>query len=165
MKMLPLLICAALTGTIGAATPVQAKPATTAASAADVATRVKALNALLAEQWQHTMESAPEFATMLGDLRYNDRWSDMSLAHIDAEQKVTADFLKRFEAIDTGGFSDSDRLNQQLMVRQLKDSITAHELKLDEMPLDQMSGAHIMLAGFVSSIPFDNAKQYEDYLK
>jgi len=102
---------------------------------------------------------------MLGDLRYNDRWSDMSLAHIDAEQKVTADFLKRFEAIDTGGFSDSDRLNQQLMVRQLKDSITAHELKLDEMPLDQMSGAHIMLAGFVSSIPFDNAKQYEDYLK
>lgn len=165
MKMLPLLMCAALTGTIGAATPVQAKPATTAASAADVATRVKALNALLAEQWQHTMESAPEFATMLGDLRYNDRWSDMSLAHIDAEQKVTADFLKRFEAIDTGGFSDSDRLNQQLMVRQLKDSITAHELKLDEMPLDQMSGAHIMLAGFVSSIPFDNAKQYEDYLK
>ena len=165
MKMLPLLICAALTGTIGAATPVQAKPATTAASAADVATRVKALNALLAEQWQHTMESAPEFATMLGDLRHNDRWSDMSLAHIDAEQKVTADFLKRFEAIDTGGFSDSDRLNQQLMVRQLKDSITAHELKLDEMPLDQMSGAHIMLAGFVSSIPFDNAKQYEDYLK
>ena len=165
MKMLPLLICAALTGTIGAATPVQAKPATTAASAADVATRVKALNALLAEQWKHTMESAPEFATMLGDLRYNDRWSDMSLAHIDAEQKVTADFLKRFEAIDTGGFSDSDRLNQQLMVRQLKDSITAHELKLDEMPLDQMSGAHIMLAGFVSSIPFDNAKLYEDYLK
>lgn len=133
--------------------------------ATDVATRVKALNTLLAEQWQHTMESTPEFATMLGDLRYNDRWSDMSLAHIDAEQKVTADFLKRFEAIDTGGFSDSDRLNQQLMVRQLKDNIAAHELKLDEMPLDQMSGAHIMLAGFVSSIPFDNAKQYEDYLK
>jgi hypothetical protein len=35
--------------------------------------RVKALNALLAEQWQHTLQSQPEFATTLGDLRYNDR--------------------------------------------------------------------------------------------
>lgn len=161
MKLLPLLICAALT----AATPAHADSAAQAAPAIDVATRVQALNALLAEQWQHSMESSPEFATMLGDLRYNDRWSDMSLAHIDAEQKVTADFLKRFEAIDTSGFSDTDRLNQQLMVRQLKDELAAHVLKLDEMPLDQMSGAHIMLAGFVSSIPFDNTKQYEDYLK
>ena len=165
VKLLPMMICAALAETAAAATPALADPAVHAMPATDVATRVKALNTLLAEQWQHTMESTPEFATMLGDLRYNDRWSDMSLAHIDAEQKVTADFLKRFEAIDTGGFSDSDRLNQQLMVRQLKDNIAAHELKLDEMPLDQMSGAHIMLAGFVSSIPFDNAKQYEDYLK
>lgn len=160
-----MMICAALAGTAAAATPALADPAVHAAPAADVATRVKALNALLAEQWQHTMESAPEFATMLGDLRYNDRWSDMSLEHLAAEQKVKADFLKRFEAIDTTGFADTDKLNQQLMVRQIKDDMRAHELKLDEMPLDQMSGAHIMLAGFVSSIPFDNAKLYEDYLK
>ena len=165
MKLLPMMICAALAGTAAAATPALADPAVHAAPAADVATRVKALNALLAEQWQHTMESAPEFATMLGDLRYNDRWSDMSLEHLAAEQKVKADFLKRFEAIDTTGFADTDKLNQQLMVRQIKDDMRAHELKLDEMPLDQMSGAHIMLAGFVSSIPFDNAKLYEDYLK
>lgn len=165
VKLLPMMICAALAGTAAAATPALADPAVHAAPAADVATRVKALNALLAEQWQHTMESAPEFATMLGDLRYNDRWSDMSLEHLAAEQKVKADFLKRFEAIDTTGFADTDKLNQQLMVRQIKDDMRAHELKLDEMPLDQMSGAHIMLAGFVSSIPFDNAKQYEDYLK
>jgi uncharacterized protein (DUF885 family) len=133
-------------------------------AADDPAARVKALNALLAEQWQHTLESAPEFATILGDLRYNDRWSDMSLQHIAAEQKVTADFLKRFEAIDTTGFSDTDRLNQQLMVRQLKDGLKAHELKLDEMPLDQMNGVHLALAGFISSIPFDNTKEYDDYL-
>ncbi len=165
VKLLPMMICAALAGTAAAATPALADPAVHAAPAADVATRVNALNALLAEQWQHTMESAPEFATMLGDLRYNDRWSDMSLEHLAAEQKVKADFLKRFEAIDTTGFADTDKLNQQLMVRQIRDDMRAHELKLDEMPLDQMSGAHIMLAGFVSSIPFDNAKQYEDYLK
>jgi uncharacterized protein (DUF885 family) len=164
VKLLPMLICAALAGTAAATTPALADPAVHAVPANDVATRVKALNALLAEQWQHTLESSPEFATILGDLRFNDRWSDYSLAEHRKEQKIDADFLKRFEAIDTTGFSDPDRLNQQLMVRQLKDSLTSYQLKLDEMPLDQMSGAHIELAGFVSSIPFGNTRQYEDYL-
>ncbi|OOG47914.1 DUF885 domain-containing protein [Rhodanobacter sp. C01] len=163
MKTLPLLICASLLGSVSMVSMLQAAPAAQAAST-DVATRVAALNALLAEQWQHTLQSSPEFATILGDLRYNDRWSDMSLAHAAAERKVDADFLKRFEAIDTTGFSDTDRLNQQLMVRQLKDGLKSYDLKLYEMPLDQMAGVHLALAGFVSSIPFDNTKEYEDYL-
>jgi uncharacterized protein (DUF885 family) len=134
------------------------------AATADVATREKALNDLLAEQWQHNLENSPEFATILGDLRYNDRWTDASLAHQQAEVAKAQDFLKRFQAIDTTGFSADDKLNQQLMVRQLQDALKSHQLKLDEMPLDQMSGAHLQLAGFISSIPFDNAKEYDDYL-
>jgi uncharacterized protein (DUF885 family) len=163
MKTLPLLICASLLGSVTVVSSVQAtSPAQ--ATQTDVASRVKALNALLAEQWQHTLQSQPEFATTIGDLRYNDRWSDASLAHVAAEHKVAEDFLKRFEAIDTSGFSDNDKLNQQLMVRQLKEGLRSDDLKLYEMPLDQMSGAHLALAGFVSSIPFDNTKEYEDYL-
>jgi uncharacterized protein (DUF885 family) len=165
MKMLPLLICTSLLGSVTLAVSVQAAPAAQAAAPqGDVASRVQALNALLAEQWQHTLQSQPEFATALGDLRYNDRWSDLSLAHAAAEHKVNQDFLKRFKAIDTTGFSDSDKLNQQLMVRQLTDALRADDLKLNEMPLDQMGGVHIALAGFVSSIPFDNTKEYDDYL-
>jgi uncharacterized protein (DUF885 family) len=160
MKILPLLICASLLGSVTLASSVDAAPT----AQTDVATRVQALNALLAEQWQHALQNSPEFATILGDLRYNDRWSDLSLEHAAAENKVTADFLKRFEAIDTSGFSDSDKLNQQLMVRQLKDSLKSYDLKLYEMPLEQMSGIHLQMAGFVSSIPFDNTKEYEDYL-
>ena len=163
MKTLPLLICASLLGSVTVVSSVHAVPAAQAAQT-DVASRVKALNALLAEQWQHTLQSQPEFATTIGDLRYNDRWSDASLAHVAAEHKVAEDFLKRFEAIDTSGFSDNDKLNQQLMVRQLKEGLRSDDLKLYEMPLDQMSGVHLALAGFVSSIPFDNTKEYEDYL-
>ncbi|MGC1548142.1 MAG: DUF885 family protein [Rhodanobacter sp.] len=164
MKALPLLICASLLGSATVALPVHAAPAAAHAAQTDVASRVKALNALLAEQWQYTMENAPEFATTLGDLRYNDRWSDVSLAQVTRQHKANEDFLKRFEAIDTTGLSDSDKLNQQLMVRQLKDGLHSDDLKLYEMPLDQMSGAHLSLAGFVSTIPFDNTKEYDDYL-
>ncbi|MBT2115468.1 DUF885 family protein [Dyella sp. LX-66] len=158
MKWVSWMICASLLGSVTLAGPAAA------AAPAGVATRVAALNKLLAEQWQHSLQNAPEFATILGDLRYNARWSDVSLAHQAAERKVNADFLKRFEAIDTTGFSDEDKLNLQLMVRQLRDALQSYDLKLNEMPLDQMNGMHLQLPGFVSSIPFDNAKQYEDYL-
>ncbi|EIL99656.1 hypothetical protein RHOFW104T7_05950 [Rhodanobacter thiooxydans] len=163
MKILSLLICASVLGPVAIASPAPTMPAPQVATA-DVATRVQALNALLAEQWQHTLRNAPEFATILGDLRYNDRWSDASLEHARAEHKVNQDFLRRFEAIDTSGFPDSDKFNQQLMVRQLKDHLRGFDLKLNEMPLEQMSGAHLQLAGFVSSIPFNSTREYEDYL-
>jgi len=142
---------------LGVACGVSAKPA-------DVAQRVKALDALLAEQWQHQLEANPESATVLGDLRYNDRWNDASLAHVQREHKVTEDFLRRFEAIDTHGLPDDAKLNQQLMVRQLKEDLRSDDLKLYEMPLEQMSGIQIELPSLISSMPFDNARQYEDYL-
>ncbi len=164
MKTLPLLICAALLGSVTMPSAALAAPAAQSAVKSDVASRVASLNALLAEQWQYTLKNSPEFATILGDLRYNDHWSDASLAHLQADHAATQSFLKRFEAIDTSGFADSDKLNQQLMVRQLKDSLRAYDLKLYEMPLDQMSGVHIALAGFVSSIPFSTTKEYDDYL-
>jgi len=135
-----------------------------AAPAADVATRVKALNDLLAEQWQWNLKESPEFATILGDDRYNDKWTDFTIAHVQQQKKDNAAFLARFKAIDAAGFNEQDRLNQQLMVRQLGDNIRAIDLKLYEMPLDQFNGVHLGLAQFVSAMPFDSAKHYEDYI-
>ena len=135
-----------------------------AAPAADAATRVKALDKLLAEQWQYQLRESPEFATILGDYRYNDRFSDITLAHAQQQKKDAQAFIARFKAIDTSGFTEQDRLNQQLMVRQLEDGIRGTDLKLNEMPIDQFNGIHLLLAQFVSALPFDSTKHYEDYL-
>ena len=130
----------------------------------DLASRRAALNSLLEEQWQYTMRDSPEFATIIGDLRYNDKFSDFSLAHVAQQTKDSEAFLKRFEAIDTTGFPEQEILNKQLMIRNLKEGLEATDLKLYLQPEDQFGGAHLQLAGFVSSIPFDNTKEYEDYL-
>lgn len=131
---------------------------------ADLATRRAALNSLLEEQWQYTLKDSPELATIIGDLRYNDRFSDASLEHVAQQTKDSEAFLKRFEAIDTTGFPEQELLNKQLMVRNLKEGLEANSLKLYLMPEDQFGGVHLQLAGFVSAIPFDNTKEYEDYL-
>jgi len=135
-----------------------------AAPGTDVPTRVKALNDLLAEQWEYQLKESPEFASILGDYRYNDRFSDITIAHTLQQKKDAQAYLARFQAIDTTGFSEQDRLNQELMVRQLKDGIRFTDLKLYEMPVDQFNGVHLQLAQFVAALPFDSTKHYEDYL-
>src|SRR5882757_1540357 len=50
------------------------------------------------------------------------------------------------------------------MVQQLQDTLKGIELKTYEEPLDQFNGLHLQMAQFVSAIPFDSTKHYEDYL-
>ncbi len=130
----------------------------------DVSVRVKALNQLLQEQWEYALKNSPETATVLGDLRYNDRWTEFSKTQIEKDKKTTQNFLKRFEAIDSTGFSATDQLNKDLMIYQLKETLKNYDLKLYEMPFNQMWGLHLQFPGFISSIPFNNAKQYQDYI-
>ncbi|HFX6245916.1 TPA: DUF885 family protein [Acinetobacter baumannii] len=130
----------------------------------DVSVRVKALNQLLQEQWEYALKNSPETATVLGDLRYNDRWTEFSKNQIEKDKKTTQNFLKRFEAIDSTGFSATDQLNKDLMIYQLKETLKNYDLKLYEMPFNQMWGLHLQFPGFISSIPFNNAKQYQDYI-
>jgi uncharacterized protein (DUF885 family) len=161
LKSLPFL-ATLLSMPLLAATP--NTPTQAAAPASDVAARRQQLAKLLDEQWQYTLREQPEFATIIGDLRYNDKMSDSSLAHVAQQQKDNQAFLQRFEAIDTTGFPEQERLNQQLMVRNLKDSIEAYDLKLYQMPEDQFNGVHLLLPQLVSLFPFDNTKEYDDYI-
>jgi uncharacterized protein (DUF885 family) len=127
--------------------------------------RRKQLNTLLGEEWEYELRESPELATIIGDYRYNDRWSDPSLSHV-AQQKVDLQsWLARFESFDTSGFPEQERLNQVLMVRGLKERIGGIDRKTYEMPIDQFFGAHLQLAQFVNLVPFDSTKHYEDYLK
>jgi uncharacterized protein (DUF885 family) len=124
----------------------------------------KELKQLLADEWEYEMRESPESATALGDYRYNDRWSDNSLAHIQQQKDDVAKWLARFNAIDVSGFPEQEKLNQSLMVRNLKETLEGMELKTYEMPINQFFGAHLQLAQFVALVPLDSTKHYEDYL-
>jgi uncharacterized protein (DUF885 family) len=137
------------------------------AVAADPATdaRRQQLTALLAEHWEYTLAHAPEFASILGDRRYNDRWSDASLGAIAKDLEESKKFLARFEAIDTTGFPEQEALNQQLMVRSLKESLEGARFESWLMPVNQMSGIHIQLPQLAAMLQFASVKDYEDYIK
>ena len=118
----------------------------------------------IAEQWEYELRESPEFATMIGDYRYNDRWSDLSLAHVEEQKRDLAAWLSRFEAIDTAGFPEQEKLDHRLMVRKLAERLEEIEFKGFEMPVDQMDGVHLMPAQLVSLVPLASATHYEDYI-
>ncbi|MYM32836.1 DUF885 family protein [Duganella sp. FT94W] len=134
-------------------------------AAADLEARRAALNSLLKEQWDYTMRTSPEWASLIGDKRFNDRWSDFSQAGIDADIKASAEFLKRFEAVDTTGFPLQEQLNRELMLRQLRQNLDGARFKDWEMPLAQNSGVHIDTPMIVSALSFETVKDYDDYIK
>jgi uncharacterized protein (DUF885 family) len=97
---------------------------------------------LLKDEWEYQLKENPELATVFGDYRCNDRWSDGSLAHVQQQKRDAQQWLSKFAAVDTTGFPEQERLNQSLMMRWLKQELQGMELKTYEMPLDQFNGEH-----------------------
>lgn len=122
------------------------------------------LKQLFADEWQYELRESPELATSIGDYRYNDRWSDASLAHVQVQKRDLQDWLAKFQKFDPSGLDEQDTLSLQLMVRNLKERIEGIDLKTYEMPVDQFNGVQLQLAQFVAVVPTDSTKHYEDYL-
>ncbi len=135
-----------------------------AQSAGSLESRRKALNELLAEQWEYRLRASPLFASFLGDKRWNDKLDDYSQEAIDKNLQEAQKFLERFEAIDTSGFSEQEALNKILIVRDLRLQLDGAKFKPWEMPVDQQNGVQIYLPQIVNTLSFASVNDYEDYI-
>ena len=113
------------------------------AAPADLESRRKAMKDLLAEQWEYNLSHNPEFASILGDKRWNDKLSDFSQEEIDNDLAKTKEFLGRFEAIDPTGFPEQEALTRTLLVRGFREQLEDARFKNWEMPVTQIYGIHI----------------------
>jgi uncharacterized protein (DUF885 family) len=140
------------------------KPATTPNPMSTFDARHKQFLALLDEEWQYEMRSSPEFATSVGDNRYNDRLSDYSPEFFQSDVEQRGKFLGRFEAVDATGFAQQDALSLKLMIRELKEQIEGGTFKNWEMPVDQRDGPQVDLPYLITLTPFNSLQDYENYL-
>ncbi|MGB7188963.1 MAG: DUF885 family protein, partial [Acidobacteriaceae bacterium] len=137
--------------------------ATAEAPPQSLADREAALKALFAEIWQDRLQHEPEFASSIGDKRYNDQLTDYSVAAYNDALARGRDDLLRLGAIDTTGMTGQETLSQELMVRELIDQQEEAEFKPWEMPMTQFDGIQIDLPELVSLLSFSTAKDYDDY--
>lgn len=134
------------------------------ASSSTVVQREKALNAVFSDYWEQQLKDSPEFASTLGDKRYDDQLSDYSVAGYNALLQHDRVFLDRLGAIDTDGLPAQEQLSKDLLVRKLVDEQEEARFKPWEMPVSQFRGLHLELPQLVPQLSFDTADDYDHYV-
>lgn len=126
--------------------------------------RRKALNDLFHDCWEDMLKHDPEFASGIGDKRYNDQISDYSVAAENDALARERNFLLRLAAIDPTGFTDQETISQQLLIRRFERDEEAAEFKEWEMPLTQMGGIYDTYPRLVAELDFSSVKDYDDWI-
>ena len=124
----------------------------------------KALNALFQDYWEDNLKHSPEFASTLGDKRYNDQISDYSVRAVNDSLAREQGFLLRLAAIDPAGFTDQEKISRELLLRRFAEDQEAAEFKEWEMPLNQMGGIHTTYPQLVAQLSFTTVKDYDDWI-
>ena len=122
------------------------------------------LSAFFDEQWEYSMKQNPVFASLLGDLRYNNLLPDVSLEAIKKDQTHDLSVLKQLQIIDRTKLSDANQLNYDLYLLNTQESIEGHKFPDYLMPINQMGGIQQQVPDTVGQLPFQNTKHYEDYV-
>ncbi len=134
------------------------------AQGGDVQARSAALSGLFKEMWEDRLKRSPEFASSLGDRRYNDQLSDISPRAINDELARRRVFLTRLVAIDTTGLTEQEKLSSELMQRELIEEEEGAKFKEWELPVNQFHGIHTDLPSEIVNWPFETVKDYDDYI-
>jgi uncharacterized protein (DUF885 family) len=135
------------------------------AGAESVEGRSKELSALFAQIWQDTLKHSPEFASALGDKRYDDQLTDYSTQEVNASLARGRGYIEKLSLIDTTGLSDQEKLSAELMLRTLIDQQEGAKFKEWEMPVNQFNGFHTDLPQLVTRLQFDDVKDYDNYIE
>ena len=125
---------------------------------------VTKLHKLFEDDWEVTLKENPVFATMLGDKRYSDKLSVVSVAHSEELNQMNKEFLARLESIDRSALPKNEKLNYDIYKRLTEDAVESAEFKSYLRPITNRGGFHIYFPELPNRIPLNNVADYENYI-
>ena len=133
------------------------------AGAADTAEQQA--RALFSSDWQWRLQARPEYATAIGDHRFNHTLSDTSLAASRAALLHHRAMLQQARAIATERLPGQDRLSLELFIHE-QDEILKRlaSYPYQVQPISNQDGIHIRFAQMVAQMPFASEQDYRNYL-
>ncbi len=134
------------------------------AAPASLADRRQALNDLFHDYWEDKLKHDPEFASAIGDMRYNDQVDDYSVAAVNDGLAREQRLELRLAAIDPTGFTDQEKTSQELLLREFDLDEEGAEFKEWEMPVNQMEGIYANYPQLAAELSFKTVKDYDDWI-
>jgi uncharacterized protein (DUF885 family) len=126
--------------------------------------RTKVLHGIFHDYWEESLKRRPEFASTIGDPRYNDQISDNSVKAVNEWLAAEQEFVLKLGAVDPKGLSDQDQVSRELLLRRLTDDQEAADFKEWEMPVNQMGGIYAEYPQLVAELSFKTVKDYDDWI-
>ena len=100
----------------------------------------EAVQTIIDEHWQWTLESYPELRHEYGDPSGNRIWTDVSPSAEQQRHAQRVAFAERLESIEGAQLNDNMRLNRSMLLSELRDDIAAYEHGMHLMPINMRSG-------------------------
>ena len=121
--------------------------------------------ALFDTDWQWRMQHQPEYATTVGDYRYNAYLSDTTLAASRAAIAQQRKMLEQARAIERDKLGPQNALSLDLFVYEKEQLLRAASFApFMTQPLSSRQGIHISFAQTVAEMPFATELDYRNYL-
>ena len=100
----------------------------------------KKFKEFLDKNWQDSLEKSPLFASLLGDMRYDDKVSSNSIEDFFTEKEYESYVLDVLSQIDPNNLSEEDQLNYRLLKSDYEISLEGREYPGYYMRLNQRGG-------------------------
>jgi uncharacterized protein (DUF885 family) len=121
------------------------------------------LHALFDREWEWELSESPLMASGLGDLRWNDKWDDVSLAALERRQRHRESVLAEVKAIDPAPLSDAERTNLEIFRDQYEMSVEGFRYRYYLIRTDTYAGVQNS-EQIADMLRFGTRKDYEDWL-
>lgn len=135
-----------------------------AAAPASVAERHQALDALFRQYWEEELKADPEFASSIGDKRWNAQLTDESPKAVNARLAQQQEMLLKLASLSPDGLSSQDRTSREMLLRSLTDALDAAQFQEWQMPVSQLGGIHTRYAELARSLSFTSTQDYDDWI-
>ena len=121
-------------------------------------------NSLLNSEWERMIADNPVYASSMGDLTNNTKWSDTSIEKIYSNHQIELQVLNQLEEFETKNFTEENQVNYLLFKKQYENSIEAHSFKKFLMPFSHRGGIQLQHET-TSIIPLRNKQNFLDWIE
>ena len=123
------------------------------------------LQKVIEDHWQYYLQENPTSASRMGDKRYNDRLPQV--AEKDRARRLAAEqgFVKRLQDIEPTSLSADERVNRDLLLWVLNNSIESNQLYLDRIPVNTFYSFWNTALSASRGLNMPQESDYRDYIK
>ena len=132
-------------------------------AAAQVPDEGKRLHAFFAEEWERGLREGPEGASLQGDRRFDDRWSDFSLQAIEASARADREALARIKGFDRAKLNPADQLNYDTFLWLQHNRVERQRFREYLQPIGHQGGIQTA-DGLAEGLPFATTRDYRNWL-